>query len=107
MTRAGAVGLMLAAPVLWSTAGVVTRHVEKAGAFEQVFWRSAFAFAFVFAFLLIKGKNPLREIQKAKKPGMLSGKSTSSMRYCRLACSPRTCSCPNESCATPGKRRMV
>jgi len=32
------------APVLWSTAGVVTRHVESAAPFELVFWRSLFAF---------------------------------------------------------------
>ena len=39
---------MVAAPVLWSSAGVVTRHIQNAEPFEQVFWRSLFAFAFVF-----------------------------------------------------------
>ena len=60
MTRAGALGLMVLAPVLWSTAGVVTRHVEGATPFEMVFWRSLFAFAFVAAVLIFLGKNPLR-----------------------------------------------
>ena len=63
---------MVAAPVLWSTAGVVTRHVERAGAFEQVFWRSLFAFLFVFAFLILK-TNPWKAIRAAGWPGLVSG----------------------------------
>jgi drug/metabolite transporter (DMT)-like permease len=60
MTRAAALGLMVAAPVLWSTAGVVTRHVERATPFEMVFFRSLFAFLFVGIVLLLLRKNPLR-----------------------------------------------
>lgn len=60
---------MCAAPVLWSTAGVVTRHVEKATAFELVFWRSLFAFLFVALVLLALRRNP----GKMGWPGMLSG----------------------------------
>ena len=51
---------MVLAPVLWSTAGVVTRHVERATPFEMVFWRSFFAFVFVGVVLLALRKNPLR-----------------------------------------------
>jgi drug/metabolite transporter (DMT)-like permease len=51
---------MVAAPVLWSTAGVVTRHVERATPFEMVFFRSLFAFLFVGIVLLALRKNPLR-----------------------------------------------
>jgi drug/metabolite transporter (DMT)-like permease len=47
---------MIAAPVLWSTAGVVTRHIERAQPGEQVFWRSLFAFVFVAAVLLFRKK---------------------------------------------------
>src|ERR1044071_5653969 len=66
MTRANALLLMFCAPVLWSTAGVVTRHVERADGFELVFWRSLFAFAFVLA---VK-----REIPNLKSaPTLLSG----------------------------------
>jgi len=66
--------LMLVAPVLWSTAGVVTRHIERAAAFEQVFWRSLFAFAFVaFSLLLIEKKSPLKAAKAAGWPGLLSG----------------------------------
>ncbi|HUQ75555.1 MAG TPA: DMT family transporter, partial [Burkholderiales bacterium] len=60
MTRAGALALMVAAPILWSTAGVVTRHVERATPFEMAFWRSLFAFLFVGVVLLALRRNPLR-----------------------------------------------
>src|SRR5688572_32932674 len=60
---------MLIAPVLWSTAGVVTRHIEKAQAFEQVFWRSLFAAAFVGCALAVLRISPLR----VGKMGLLSG----------------------------------
>ena len=59
MTRAGGLGLMFLAPVLWSTAGVVTRQIERASSFELVFWRSLFAFAFVAAALAAMRRNPL------------------------------------------------
>jgi drug/metabolite transporter (DMT)-like permease len=60
---------MFIAPVLWSTAGVVTRHVERATAFELVFWRSLFAFLFVAIALLVLRRNPL----KMGWPGLVSG----------------------------------
>lgn len=37
-----AVWLMVAVTLMWSTAGVVTRHLEAARAFEVTFWRSFF-----------------------------------------------------------------
>ena len=33
---------MLLVTLLWSTAGVVTRHLDAARSFEVTFWRSAF-----------------------------------------------------------------
>src|SRR4051812_33574499 len=68
MRRSGALALMVAAPVLWSTAGVVTRHVERATAFELVFWRSLFAFLFVSAALLVLRKPP-----RFSRPMLVSG----------------------------------
>ena len=59
---------MVLAPVLWSTAGVVTRHVEHAAAFERVLWRSFFAFAFVGVFLLAR-----KESFALRKPVLVSG----------------------------------
>ena len=69
MTRAGGLALMFLAPVLWSTAGVVTRHIERATPFELVFWRSLFAFLFVALVLLVLRRNPL----KMGWPGVVSG----------------------------------
>ncbi len=40
--HARAVWLMVAATLMWSIAGVVTRHLEAARSFEVTFWRSAF-----------------------------------------------------------------
>jgi drug/metabolite transporter (DMT)-like permease len=73
MTRGRAVALMLAAPVLWSSAGVITRHIERAEAFEQVLWRSFFAFAFVAGFLIFTGRNPLQAMRSAGAAGVFSG----------------------------------
>jgi drug/metabolite transporter (DMT)-like permease len=60
---------MVAAPVLWSTAGVVTRHIERATPFELVFWRSLFACLFVALVLAVLRRNPL----KMGWPGVVSG----------------------------------
>ena len=73
MTRGAALALMVAAPVMWSSAGVVTRHIERAEAVEQVFWRSFFAFAFVAGFLALRGRNPLAAVRAAGLPALFSG----------------------------------
>jgi drug/metabolite transporter (DMT)-like permease len=62
-----------AALVLWSSAGVVTRHIERAEPIEQVALRSFFAFAFVAGFLLFCRKNPLHAAARAGVPGLFSG----------------------------------
>jgi len=64
---------MIAAPVLWSSAGVVTRHIQRAEPFEQVFWRSLFAFSFVLVTLLFQGKHPWTSVRAAGVPGLVSG----------------------------------
>jgi drug/metabolite transporter (DMT)-like permease len=64
---------MIVAPVLWSSAGVVTRHIQRAEPFEQVFWRSLFAFAFIFFFLLYKRAHPWGAVRAAGMPGLASG----------------------------------
>jgi len=64
---------MVVAPALWSSAGVVTRHIERAEAFEQVFWRSLFAFAFVALALIFTRKNPFNAMTAAGWPGLFSG----------------------------------
>jgi drug/metabolite transporter (DMT)-like permease len=68
MSRTSALALMVMAPVLWSTAGVVTRHVEQATPFEMVFWRSLFAFLFVGITLALLRKPP-----RLSRPVLISG----------------------------------
>lgn len=64
---------MFTAPVLWSSAGVVTRHIERAAPPEQVFWRSLFAFAFVFLVLLLQKAHPWKAVRASGLPGLVSG----------------------------------
>lgn len=71
--RGAAVVLMVVAPMLWSTAGVVTRHIEHAGPFEQVFWRSLFAFVFVALRLFAMKQNPWQAVRAAGVSGLFSG----------------------------------
>jgi len=73
MTRSAGVALMIAAPVLWSSAGVVTRHIQEAAPVEQVFWRSLFAFVFVFVVHLFPKTNPWKAVRDAGVPGLVSG----------------------------------
>ena len=42
MTHRRAVALMVLVTLLWSIAGVVTRHLDAARSFEVTFWRSLF-----------------------------------------------------------------
>jgi drug/metabolite transporter (DMT)-like permease len=69
-----ALALMVVAPVLWSLAGVLTRQIQTAGAFEMAFLRSSFAAAFVFAALLwLQGRRPWHTLREAGVPGLVSG----------------------------------
>ena len=72
--RPVALALMVVAPVLWSTAGVLTRQMQSAGAFEMAFWRSSFAAAFVFcALLLLQRRGPWPALRAAGVAGLVSG----------------------------------
>ena len=62
MTHARAVAAMVAATLLWSMAGVVTRQLDSATSFEATFWRSAFNAA---ALVVLLGR--LRGV--ARSPG--------------------------------------
>lgn len=56
MSHARAVFLMIVVNLLWSTAGVITRHLESARSFEVTFWRSLFTvLALIVALTLIRG----------------------------------------------------
>ena len=57
MTHSRAVTLMIIACLLWSIAGVVTRHLDTARSFEATFWRSLFnALALLIAFSALRGR---------------------------------------------------
>ncbi len=72
--RPVALALMVFAPVLWSMGGVLTRGIERAGAFEIAFWRSSFAALFVAAALAaLQGSGAWRALRAAGTVGMVSG----------------------------------
>ena len=67
---------MIIAPALWSTAGVVTRHLspelQAHGRFEITFWRSLFAAVFVGGYLLLQ-RDFSGVLRRAGVAGLLSG----------------------------------
>ncbi|WP_076504481.1 EamA family transporter [Pseudacidovorax sp. RU35E] len=52
LTHGRAVALMVLVTLMWATAGVVTRQLERAASFEVTFWRSVFT---LLAMVLILG----------------------------------------------------
>ena len=74
MTHRRAVALMLLVTLLWSTAGVVTRHLDSARSFEVTFWRSGFnALALAVALTAMRGPALWRGIARAPWPVWASG----------------------------------
>ena len=60
MTHRRAVLTLLAATLMWSIAGVVTRHLDAARSFEVTFWRSAFTVVALLVLLIrLRGARPL------------------------------------------------
>jgi drug/metabolite transporter (DMT)-like permease len=69
-----AVGLMVVVTLLWSIAGVVTRHLDSAQSFEVTFWRSAFnALAIGVALRWMRGPGLWRGLREAPWPVWVSG----------------------------------
>jgi drug/metabolite transporter (DMT)-like permease len=65
LTHSRAVLLMVLVTLLWSIAGVLTRHLEAARSFEVTFWRSAFnALALAAALLAMRGPRLLADIRR-------------------------------------------
>jgi drug/metabolite transporter (DMT)-like permease len=74
MTHRKAVALMILVTLMWSIAGVVTRHLDSARSFEVTFWRSAFnAIALSFALSAMRGRALWRGIVRAPWPVWASG----------------------------------
>ena len=69
MTHRNAVLLMLLITTMWSSAGVVTRHLEAAQSFEVTFWRSAFnALALLISLPLLRGRGVWRSFVTGGSP---------------------------------------
>ena len=74
LTHTRAVFLMVAVTLMWSTAGVVTRHLEFARSFEVTFWRALFtALCLVAVLPFVQGGDVFAKIRRGGKSFWLSG----------------------------------
>jgi drug/metabolite transporter (DMT)-like permease len=65
---------MVAIAFLWSTAGVVTRHVDAARSFEVTFWRALFtAVSLLFILPVMRGRSVFADIRHAGAAFWVSG----------------------------------
>jgi drug/metabolite transporter (DMT)-like permease len=91
MTHARAVAWMIAACVLWSTAGVVARALERAQSWEVTFWRSAFAAVSMAAILgVTRRREAWAVLRAAGWPGIVSGAMFGTMFTCFMLAVTRT-----------------
>jgi drug/metabolite transporter (DMT)-like permease len=74
LTHARAVALMVLVTLLWSIAGVVTRHLDAAQSFEVTFWRSFFnALAMTVILTVLRGASVWRSILRSPRAVWISG----------------------------------
>jgi drug/metabolite transporter (DMT)-like permease len=74
MTHRRAVALMVLVTLLWSIAGVVTRHLDAARSFEVTFWRSLFnALGLAVALTAMRGTALWRGLLTAPRVVWISG----------------------------------
>lgn len=74
LTHTKAVFLMVAVTLMWSIAGVITRHLEHARSFEVTFWRSFFTVASLLVILpFFQGRVVFTRIREGGWPLWLSG----------------------------------
>jgi drug/metabolite transporter (DMT)-like permease len=74
MSHGRAVALMVLVTLMWSIAGVVTRHLEAARSFEVTFWRSAFnAVALTVALMAMRGPRLWADIRGGGRALWVSG----------------------------------
>lgn len=75
--------LMVIAPAMWSSAGVLSRKLESARGFEVSFWRSFFAASFVIIALAFQHRSKLgAKLKGLGKFGLFSGLMWGSMFSC-------------------------
>lgn len=73
LTHNRAVIVMIAVALMWSTAGVVTRHLEAAKSFEVTFWRSFFTVVSLGLLLpLFKGRDVFAKVRHAGRAFWIS-----------------------------------
>jgi len=74
LTHTKAVFLMVAVTLMWSIAGVITRHLEQARSFEVTFWRSFFTVLSLLVILpFFQGREVFARIRRGGWPLWLSG----------------------------------
>lgn len=74
MSHLRAVSLMVLVTLLWSTAGVVSRHLEAAQSFEVTFWRSGFnALGLAIALTVLRGPALWRGLLRSPRAVWVSG----------------------------------
>lgn len=74
MSHARAVSLMLLVTLLWSLAGVVSRHLDSAQSFEVTFWRSAStALTLAVALTVLRGPTFWSRLVHSSRAVWLSG----------------------------------
>ena len=74
LTHTQAVFLMVAVTLMWSTAGVVSRHLDHARSFEVTFWRSFFTLASLLVILpFFQGSKVFRKIRHGRSALWVSG----------------------------------
>lgn len=75
--------LMIIAPAMWSSAGVLSRKLESARGFEVSFWRSFFAALFVIFALAVQHRSAVfSKIKALGRYGAFSGLMWGSMFSC-------------------------
>jgi drug/metabolite transporter (DMT)-like permease len=74
MTHGRAIFTMVAVTLMWSIAGVVTRHLDAARSFEVTFWRSGFnALALAVALTCMRGPTLWRNLLRSPWTVWVSG----------------------------------
>ncbi len=74
LTHGRAVWLMVAVTLMWSIAGVVTRHLEAARSFEVTFWRSLFTVAALLVILpALQGRAVFAAMRRGGRALWVSG----------------------------------
>ena len=74
LTHRQAVGMMVGVTLMWSIAGVVTRHLEAARSFEVTFWRSFFTVLSLLVILpWLQGRAVFAKLRAGGRALWLSG----------------------------------